>query len=123
MVNGNTRNNLTVCKKKKKKDKKTKTKQKQTNKMSSGSFKKVINKMCLQIINILYVCVNRIWHYITNNVCNAINPTNPNERNKRIKKIPYHSPSLQVMFPKRHVQLVQGIMTSFSSTGRKTLPC
>ena len=36
----NTWNHLTVCKKKK---------------ISSGTFKKVINKMCLQIIYLIYV--------------------------------------------------------------------
>ena len=34
-------------------------------KISSGSFKNVINKMCLQIMYIWYICINRIWKLIT----------------------------------------------------------
>ena len=46
LLHSNTWNYLTMYKKK----------------ISSGSFKKVINKMCLQIIYIQYICINRIWY-------------------------------------------------------------
>ena len=44
-LHSNTWNHLTFCKK-----------------MSLGSFKNIINKMCSQIIYIWYICIKRIWH-------------------------------------------------------------
>ena len=37
-------------------------------------FKNVIYKMCLWIIYILYICINRIWHWINYKGWYAINP-------------------------------------------------
>ena len=38
------------------------------------SFNNVIHKMCLQIIYTKYMCINRIYHYMTYNSCYVIKP-------------------------------------------------
>ena len=44
-------------------------------KKSSCSFENIINKMCLHILYIKYMCIKRIGHQITNNGWYAINDT------------------------------------------------
>ena len=50
VLDRNAGNHLTACKKKK---------------MCPGPFKNVIYKICLQIMYIQYISMNRIWHLIT----------------------------------------------------------
>ena len=68
--------------------------------MSSGSFWNVIMKMCLQIIYIQYICINRIWHLMTYNGWYAIKPNQPtdleegklwiqNQEDKGLATLPY----------------------------------